>query len=260
MKFGGAALENPAQFLQAADIILEKIEVYDRLVVVVSAMGEMTDELMALTKKITLHPSKREQDMLISVGERISMALLAMALADRQIKAISLTGSQSGIITCSSHLDAKIRDVRPSRLLRHLEEGKVVIVAGFQGVSDEKEITTLGRGGSDTSAVALGVALGAEKVVFYKDVSGFYPHDPKKKAEGSPFPEMSFKQAAKLAEENCSPLHLRSILLASKNGLPLHVLSFRKEMRNRFPGTIIGGKGAAARGEPIYENSIGVIV
>jgi len=254
MKFGGASLATPKHFCHVARCIQEKFKTYTRLVIVVSAMGRMTDELMELAREVSPQPLKREQDMLISVGERISMSLLAMALADQGVEAISLTGSQSGIMTSNDHLEARITAVRPTRLLQHLEEGKAVIVAGFQGVSESKDITTLGRGGSDTTAVALGVALDAEQVEFYKDVSGFHKEDPKKIPHAPLFSHLSYREALSLAEKGSSPLHARSILLASKNGLPLHVLSFREEERELFSGTRIRNDQIVRSSEPIYEN------
>ena len=254
MKFGGASLATPKHFCEIASFIQEKSKRHDRLIIVVSAMGRMTDELMELACQVSPCPIKREQDMLISVGERISMSLLAMALADQGVDAISLTGSQSGILTSGDHLDARITDVRPIRLEQHLGQGKAVIVAGFQGVSESKEITTLGRGGSDTTAVALGIALGSEAVEFYKDVKGFYETDPKKSEKGSLFSHLAFEKALSFAKEGNSPLHPRSILLASKNGLPLHVLSFREDERKLFPGTRIGDDQTVRSLEPIYES------
>jgi len=189
------------------------------------------------------------QPLLLSVGERISMSLLAMALKEHKVSAISLTGSQSGIITCRRHNEALIQDVRPIRIKKHLDEGKVVIVAGFQGVSDEKEITTLGRGGSDTSAVALAAALGAEKVEFYKDVKGVYSKDPKKYPGATLISRLSFEEALKFSE---FILHKRAILLASKNGLPLHIKSFKKKYRKEFSGTWIQADVRTDR--PIYED------
>lgn len=245
LKFGGAALRTPTHFANVAAIIAKK---GGALVVVVSAMGDVTDELTQLAHQVAKKPPKREMDMLISVGERISMSLLAMALAENGIEAISLTGSQSGIITSSSHNEALITAVRPIRIQKHLEEGKVVIVAGFQGVSEAKEITTLGRGGSDTSAVALGVALSAKKVEFYKNVKGVYEQDPHKVSSAPLFKELSYERALALKE---SVLHRRAILLASKNGLPLHVLTYDKEQWKRFPGTWILGNASAKR--PVYE-------
>ena len=248
MKFGGAALEAPKHFANVAEIIAEKQKLYDHVVVVVSAMGGVTDGLTNLADQVAKQPVEREMDMLISVGERISMSLLAMALEDRGIGAISLTGSQSGIITCNRHREAQIIALRPLRINRHLEEGKVVIVAGFQGVSSDKEITTLGRGGSDTSAVALGVALRAEKVEFYKDVEGIYSEDPKKSPRATLLERLSFEEA--LTFQN--PLHPRSILLASKNGLPLHVITFKRDLWEHFPGTWI--VGVDSKEGPVYES------
>lgn len=235
MKFGGASMETPGRIAEVAKIIGER---KGRLVVVVSAMGGMTDELIGLAHKVAKEPSKRELDMLLSVGERVSMALLAMALEERGVKAISLTGSQSGIITCTHHGEAYIKDVRPIRIEKHLNEGKVVIVGGFQGVSEEKEITTLGRGGSDTTAVALGISLGADCVEYYKDVKGVYTDDPKKNRLAELIEELSFEQALTFSE---FVLHKRAILLASKNGMPLHVKSFKRDERSSCSGTWIRG-------------------
>ncbi len=253
MKFGGKALATPRRFLEVALCIKQRAEQYKRLVVVVSAMGRMTDALFALANQISLCPLKREQDMLISVGERISMSLLAMALAELEIDAVSLTGSQAGIVTSHNHLNARITEIYPIRLEKHLQEGKVVIVAGFQGVSDRKEITTLGRGGSDTTAVALGVALGAEIVEFYKDVQGVYFADPKTDKRPGFFTHLSFERALDFFGKQNAPLHWRAILLASKNGIPLHVLSFREEERSLSSGTRIGNDSFAKRRNPVYE-------
>jgi len=160
MKFGGASVAEPESFALIADIICKRSKFFDRCVVVVSAMGDTTNKLIELAHKVSPHPPKRELDMLVSVGERISISLLAMALSSASKEAISFTGSQSGIITCNDHTEAKIVDVRPSRILAQLTKNKIVIVAGFQGVSLDGEITTLGRGGSDTSAVGLAGANG----------------------------------------------------------------------------------------------------
>jgi aspartate kinase len=253
MKFGGAAFKTPESFLHIAQLIMERSDHFDHLIVVVSAMERMTDHLLALARQVSLSPPKREQDMLISVGERISMSLLAMALAEKGREAISLTGSQSGIITCQRHGEARIIDVRPQRILSHLEEGKIVIVAGFQGVSLGKEITTLGRGGSDTSAVALGVAFRAERVEFYKDVPGIFFEDPKNNPKAKLFSHLRFEEALMLAKKSPFVLHPRSILLASKNGVPLHVGSFREELKTSYPGTKIYGTKEII-GEPFYEH------
>ncbi|MBM3199132.1 MAG: aspartate kinase, partial [Chlamydiae bacterium] len=192
-------------------------------------------------------PPRREQDMMVSVGERISIALLAMALSFQGKEAISLTGSQSGIVTTSEHSEAKILEVRPHRILKHLKEGKIVIVAGFQGVSVEGEITTLGRGGSDTSAVALGIALQADRVEFFKDVDGIYSEDPKKDPFAVQLPFLRYEEALSIIEKGAKVLHARAVRLAARNALPLHVLSFQiDEDGSMQAGTWIGGQGERA--------------
>ncbi|MBI2742505.1 MAG: aspartate kinase [Chlamydiales bacterium] len=245
MKFGGAAVATAEHFSKIADLILSRSHSYSSIVVVVSAMGDSTDQLIALAKKVNPTPPRRELDMLISVGERISISLLAMALSAKNKEAISFTGSQSGIITSSQHNDAKIIEVRPFRLLPHLSTGKIVIVAGFQGVSREGEITTLGRGGSDTSAVALAIALGAEKVEFYKDVQGICSEDPKKNPEAQLFSTLSYPEALEIVQKGAKVLHERAILLAQKNSLPLHVLSFNSFTEGTMIQNAAGARTAA---------------
>lgn len=251
MKFGGASLATPEQFAQIADLIIARSKIYSKIVVVVSAMGKTTDELIALAKKVNPHPPQREYDMLVTAGERISVSLLAMALAAKQVKALSFTGSQSGIITCGKHTEARIVDVKPYRLLTCLEQGYICVVAGFQGVSQkEKEITTLGRGGSDTTAVALGIALGAEKVEFYKDVPGIFDADPKKNVNAALQSQLSYESALSIVSAGAKVLHDRCVKLAASNKLPLHVLSFSGEKG----GTIISSDHHAKKPlEPIYE-------
>jgi aspartate kinase len=249
MKFGGAAVATPERFCEIADLILERSAQYENIVAVVSAMGNTTDELLALARKVHPYPPKREQDMLVSVGERISMSLLAMALDLKGKEAVSLTGSQAGIITTDDHTEAKIIDVRSSRVLKYLLQKKIVIVAGFQGVSLNGEITTLGRGGSDTTAVALAIALNADKVEFYKDVPGIFSDDPKKNPHAQFFPTMTFQEAATITSKGAKVLQTRCIGLASKNNLPLHVLPFSNP--DRKSGTIIGSN--RIYGAPLYE-------
>jgi aspartate kinase len=253
MKFGGASTAKPESFAKVAEIIMKRQEEYSKVVVVVSAMGDTTNELIALAKQVNPSPPRRELDMLISVGERISISLLAMALALKGKEAISLTGSQSGIITSSEHFDARILAVKPLRILKHLEEGKIVIVAGFQGVSTRGEITTLGRGGSDTSAVALAVALGAVKVEFFKDVEGIYPKDPKECSESVPYFHLDYLDALRIIRKGARVLHDRSLELAEQNRVALHVLSFKTFGEDEaFPGTIISSEKEKPR-EAIYE-------
>ncbi len=240
LKFGGASVASTKQFAKIAEIIANKSK-QARIVVVVSAMGDTTDQLLSMAKRVHPEPPPREQDMLVSVGERISISLLAMALHQKGIGAISFTGSQSGIITSAKHSDAAIIDVKPHRIHKALEVGKIAIAAGFQGVSAEGEITTLGRGGSDTTAVALGVALNAVKVEFYKDVEGVYSEDPKMNENAELFSSLSFEQALEIVEKGAKEvLHPRCIRLAAKNDLLLHVLSFYDPYQKHHSGTLIG--------------------
>lgn len=253
MKFGGAAVATPQQFAKIADIILKMRQLYPRIAVVVSAMGNTTDQLISLAKQVHESPPRREYDMLVSVGERISISLLAMALAAKGHQAVSFTGSQSGIITCHNHSDARIVDVRPQRLLPILDSGSIVIVAGFQGVSRQGEITTLGRGGSDTSAVALAVALGADKVEFYKDVPGIFASDPKKEPTSPLLTSLSYEEALNIVQKGAKVLHARSIELACRNQMPLHVRSFEDFHSDQHGGTLIGDLKANRSFSPKYE-------
>jgi aspartate kinase len=234
VKFGGSAFTVPSDFKNIASIVEQQNE---PVIVVVSAMYQMTDELIGLAEAVCASPPKRELDMLLSVGERVTMSLLAMALTT---PAVSFTGSQSGIITTSDHSDALIIDVTPYRILEALKQNKVVIVAGFQGVSQGREITTLGRGGSDTTAVALAVALQADSVVFYKDVPAVYSADPKKDSLAKPLEYLSYSEAASLVSEGHAVIHPRAISLASKNHLPLSVRSFKRGLSDTCEGTLIG--------------------
>jgi len=239
LKFGGAALATPEAFSFVARLLREKREHGETVVAVVSAMGNTTNELLSLANQVHPSPPVRELDMLVTAGERISMALLAMALDKEGIVGKSFTGSQSGIITTSAHTDAQIIDVRPHRIEETVAKGEVAIIAGFQGVSIEKEITTLGRGGSDTTAVALGIALDAERVEFYKDVDGIFNKDPKTNPDAELFHTLSFDEAFSIADQGAKILHKRAIFLASKNHLPLHVKPLRPSSEG-VCGTIVG--------------------
>jgi len=253
MKFGGAAVAGPEHFSSIADIIIDRLKHYKQVAVVVSAMGDTTNQLIELAKKVHPDPPRREYDMLLTVGERISISLLAMALALKNQEAFSYTGSQTGIITTNRHTEARIIDVRPHRIMPHLQSGKVVIVAGFQGVSKDNEITTLGRGGSDTTAVALGAALGAVKIEFFKDVSGIFEEDPKKNPGASLFSEMTYDLALDITQKGAKILHPRCIVLAKKNGLPLHVRSFHDKNIDPIEGTWIREKAVPRGGNPLFE-------
>lgn len=253
MKFGGASVATPEQFSNIADIIISRKKDVSRLVVVVSAMGKTTNQLIELAHKVHDNPPRREYDMLISAGERISISLLAMALLKKDCEAVSFTGSQSGIITCDRHTDARIIDVRPYRLIEELDQGKVVIIAGFQGVNQKKNITTLGRGGSDTTAVALGVALGGD-VEFFKDVPGVFSEDPKKNEKATQYYHLNYEQALKIVLQDLDSrvVHERAVRLADKNALPLLVRSFMSYKENI--GTIISDpKRSRERSSLYYE-------
>lgn len=252
LKFGGAAVATPECFDSVANLILHRLSQHPRLVVVVSAMKGATDELIQLAKRVHPHPPERELDMLLSVGERVSISLLAMALAKKGRQAVSLTGSQSGIVTSSDHTNALILDVRPHRLLSYLSEGRIVIVAGFQGVSEAKEITTLGRGGSDTTAVALGVALKSSHIEFFKDVGGIYSQDPHCYADAAIVPRLSYDEAlAIIKQSDHAVLHPRCVALAAANQLPLRILGYSSD--SSTSGTWIGKEGAVVPLQPIYE-------
>lgn len=254
MKFGGAAVAAPQNFSKIADIIINRMDSYDyeQIVVVVSAMGNTTDQLINLAKEVNPCPPKREYDMLVTVGERISIALLAMALAKKNKEAVSFTGSQSGIITCNNHSEAKIIDVRPHRILSAINQKKIAIVAGFQGVSKEGEITTLGRGGSDTTAVALGIALGAKRVEFFKDVPGIFNEDPKKNQLATKFDKLTYFEALSIVKNGAKILHPRCIELANKNKVLLHVCTFLDSGKQQ--GTLIGEERFDPLTQPLYEN------
>ena len=234
-KYGGTSVANTDRILDVARRIAEAKAAGYRLVVVVSAMGDTTDELLALARRITPKPSPREVDMLLTAGERISMALLSMALDRLGHAAISFTGSQSGIITDGQHADAKILDVRGTRIREALELGRIVIVAGFQGVSAEREITTLGRGGSDTTAVALAAALGAVRCEIYTDVDGVYTADPRVVPGAAKLDALSYDEMLELASSGAKVLHSRCVEVARRFGVPLYVLS----SFTRAPGTVI---------------------
>lgn len=253
MKFGGAAVATPDHFARIADVIISRMLEFQRITIVVSAMGNTTDQLISLAKQVHPDPPRREYDMLVTVGERISIALLAMALSLKKHQAVSFTGSQSGIITCGRHSEARIIEVRPHRILPVLDSGRIAIVAGFQGVSKGGEITTLGRGGSDTTAVALGVALGAEKVEFYKDVPGVFSEDPKRNSAAFMFNKMTYEEALSIVDTGAKILHPRSIDLARKNTIQLHVRSFNEVDENQRAGTMIGSLSCSTRQAPRYE-------
>jgi aspartate kinase len=222
-KYGGTSVGSPERIRAVAQRIAHSRAKARGLVVVVSAMGHTTDELIDLAHQVSREPPHREMDMLLTTGERISMALLSMALSDLSVPAISLTGSQSGIITDGSHRRARIERILGNRIREALEAGQVAIVAGFQGVSEKKEITTLGRGGSDTTAVALAAALGADVCEIFTDVDGVFSADPRKVARAHHLDRVPHDIMVELATRGAGVLHPRSVEVAKKYGVPLVV-------------------------------------
>lgn len=234
-KYGGTSVGSPERIQAVADRIAgARLRGHD-LVVVVSAMGDTTDDLIQLAYRVSGNPPHREMDMLLTAGERISMALLSMALHDRKIPAISLTGSQTGIITTGSHRRARIQRILGDRVRSGLAEGKVVIVAGFQGVSETKEITTLGRGGSDTTAVALAAALRAECCEIYTDVNGIYSADPRLVSQARFWPRIPHDLMVEMATRGAGVLHPRSVELAKQFKVSLVV----RNSLNQSEGTTV---------------------
>jgi aspartate kinase len=225
-KFGGSSVADAAGVKRVAQRIINTRKSGHDVVVVVSAMGDTTDELIDLANEVSPLPPARELDMLLTAGERISMAVLAMAIQTLGHEARSFTGSQAGVITDAAHGKAKIIDVRPSRITEALSEGAIAIVAGFQGVSQTtKDITTLGRGGSDTTAVALAVALEADVCEIYSDVDGIFTADPRIEPRARKVPRISYEECLEMAAQGAKILHLRCVEYARRYTMPIHVRS-----------------------------------
>lgn len=236
MKFGGTSVADAERIKRAARRIAERHAEGNAVVAVLSARGKHTDELIALAHEVSSRPHPREMDMLLSTGERISCALAAMAINDLGYEAISLSGSQAGIVTDSTHTKARIIDVRADRIRRALAEGKIVLVAGFQGVSqDSLDVTTLGRGGSDTTAVALAAALGAEVCEIFTDVSGVFSADPRIVPNARKLPLLTFEEMLEMAASGARVLQLRSVEYARNHGVTIHCRSSFEE----GPGTFV---------------------
>ncbi|MGB3303920.1 MAG: aspartate kinase [Gordonia sp. (in: high G+C Gram-positive bacteria)] len=237
-KYGGSSVSDAAGIRRVAERIVETKRAGNEVVVVVSAMGDTTDELLDLAQQVTENPPGREMDMLLTSGERISNALVAMAINALGENAQSFTGSQAGVITTSSHGKAKIIDVTPGRVRSALDNGHVVLVAGFQGVSqDTKDVTTLGRGGSDTTAVALAAALDADVCEIYTDVDGIYTADPRIVPNAQRLGHVSFEEMLEMAACGAKVLMLRCVEYARRYNVPIHV---RSSYSNK-PGTIVSG-------------------
>jgi len=224
-KFGGSSVADIEKIKKVAEKVVDTRKKGFDVVVVVSAMGKTTDSLLEMARMINPSPSSRELDMLLSVGERITMALLSMAIQALGVDAISFTGSQCGIITNASHTNARIIEVRPFRVLDELAQNKVVIVAGYQGVSYKREITTLGRGGSDTTAVALAAALGAERCEIYSDIEGVYTADPKVVLDAKKLETISYEEMLELSRLGAKVLNADAVEFARRAGIAIYTKS-----------------------------------
>jgi aspartate kinase len=250
-KYGGTSVGDPERINRVAERICRFRADGHQMLVVVSAMGHSTDELVSLASSVSTDPVRdhpREMDMLLSAGERISMALLAMAIRERGLEAISFTGSQAAIITDDRHTGARIEEVRADRVRQELDRGRVVIVAGFQGVSRGREVTTLGRGGSDTTAVALAAALDAERCDIYTDVDGVFSADPRKVPTARRLPVVGYEEMLELATAGAQVVHARAIEIAARYGVVIRVLSSLLDRE--------GGGTLIARRTPTMEDPI----
>ena len=239
MKFGGTSVADAERIKRAASRIVEKREAGYSVVAVLSARGATTDELIAMAEEVSHTPDPREMDMLLSTGERISCALCAMAIHDLGHRAISLTGSQAGIVTDTSHTKARILSVRADRVRSALEQDHIVLVAGFQGVSTADDVTTLGRGGSDTTAVAVAAALGARECEIYTDVAGVFSADPRIVPDARKLAMVSFEEMLEMASSGAGVLQLRSVEYARNHGVRIHC---RSSFDDR-PGTVVSSEG-----------------
>ena len=237
-KYGGSSVQDADRIKKVAERIVRTHKEGNDVVVVASAMGDTTDELLDLADQVSPAPPPRELDMLLTAGERISMALLAMAIHALGVDARSFTGSQAGMVTTNRHGDARIVTVNPQRLRQALDEGSIVLVAGFQGVSqDSKDVTTLGRGGSDTTAVALAAALGADVCEIYSDVDGIYTADPRIVGDAQRLDTITYEEMLEMAACGAKILHLRSVEYARRYQVPLRVRS----SYNDRPGSLVTG-------------------
>ena len=254
-KYGGSSVADVARIRQVAERVMRTKRAGHDVAVVVSAMGHTTDELLALAKQVSPNPERRELDMLLTAGERISMALLSMAIRELGGDAISFTGSQSGIITNDRHVDARIVEVRPYRVQDELARGKIVVIAGYQGVSYRREVTTLGRGGSDTTAVAMAAALGADYCEICSDVDGVYTADPRVVPDARRIATLSYEETQELAESGAKVLNAQAVEFAKEKGIAIYARATASPLPGddpsadgtvvrryppRMPGTVVG--------------------
>ncbi len=236
MKFGGTSVADAERIKNAARRIVQRAEEGGKVVAVLSARGKHTDELIAAAHEVSPRPHPREMDMLLSTGERVSCALAAMAINDLGHEAISLTGSQAGIVTDTSHTKARILEIKAHRIRAALDDGRIVLVAGFQGVSqDSLDVTTLGRGGSDTTAVALAAALGAEVCEIFTDVAGVFSADPRLVPNARKLPVVTFEEMLEMSASGAGVLQLRSVEYARNYGVTIHCRSSFDD----GPGTVV---------------------
>jgi aspartate kinase len=241
-KYGGSSVADVDRIRQVAARIMRTRAAGHDVAVVVSAMGDTTDELLSLAKRVSKNPDRRELDMLLSAGERISMALLSMAIRELGGDAISFTGSQSGIITNDRHVDARIIEVRPFRVQDELARGRVVVIAGYQGVSYRREVTTLGRGGSDTTAVAMAAALGAEYCEICSDVDGVYTADPRVVPGAQRIGRLSYEETQELAEAGAKVLNAQAVEFAKEKGIAIYARATASALPTADPsadGTVV---------------------
>ena len=245
-KYGGSSVADVHKLQQVAARVMRTRQQGHDVVVVVSAMGDSTDDLLAMAKQVSPNPARRELDMLLSAGERISMALLSMAIRELGGDAISFTGSQSGIITNDRHVDARIIEVRPFRVQDELARGKIVVIAGFQGVSYKKEVTTLGRGGSDTTAVAMAAALDAEFCEICSDVDGVYSADPRVVPAARRIGTLSYEETQEMAEAGAKVLNAQAVEFAKEKGIAIYA----RATAGPLPGADPSSDGTVVRKSP----------
>ena len=245
-KYGGSSVADVERLRKVAERVVRTRQLGHDVVVVVSAMGDTTDDLLTLAKKVSANPDRRELDMLLSAGERISMALLSMAIRERGGDAISFTGSQSGIITNDRHVDARIIEVRPFRVQDELARGKIVVIAGYQGVSYKKEVTTLGRGGSDTTAVAMAAALDAEYCEICSDVDGVYSADPRVVPDARRIGTLSYEETQEMAEAGAKVLNAQAVEFAKEKGIAIYA----RATEGPLPGPDPSSDGTVVRRSP----------
>jgi len=253
-KYGGSSVADIDKLKQIAINTKETLKDNIKIAIVVSAMGKSTNSLVAQARSISENPARREMDMLLSTGERVTMSLLCMALNELGIDAVSFTGSQAGIITNDRHNDARVIEVRPFRVMDELEKGKVVVIGGFQGVSYKRDITTLGRGGSDTTAVALAAALDADRCEIYSDIDGVYSADPSVIPGAHHLPELSYPVMQEMSTSGAKVLHAQAVQFAKEKNIAIYARStFDKKretiIRKMASGTIKGVIGVTSESD-----------